>query len=91
LEAFFKFVEETLDPAIHNLCNTPMLKTFQICKTRALGVLEKETVDEIIFRTTKPRDRLLLELMARGGMKIGEVVTLTPSDISGRKLTIRQT
>jgi len=27
-------------------------------------------VDEIIFRTTKPRNRLMLELMARGGMRI---------------------
>jgi hypothetical protein len=30
--------------------------------------IEKETVDEIIFRTSKPRNRLMLELMARGGM-----------------------
>jgi integrase/recombinase XerD len=40
-------------------------------------IVEKETVDEIIFRTTKQRDRLILELMARGGMRIGEVLKLT--------------
>ena len=28
---------------------------------------EKEVVDEIIFRTTNPRNRLMLELMARAG------------------------
>ncbi len=28
-------------------------------------VVEKETIDEIIFRTTKLRNRLMLELMAR--------------------------
>jgi len=32
------------------------------------NIIEKETVDEIIFRTSKPRNRLMLELMARGGM-----------------------
>jgi integrase/recombinase XerD len=30
-----------------------------------------------------------LELMARGGMRIGEVLKLTPDDISGQKLLIR--
>ena len=39
-------------------------------------IIEKETVDEIIFRTTKPRNRLMLELMAGGGMRIGEVLKL---------------
>jgi integrase len=39
-------------------------------------ILEKEVVDEIIFRTIKPRNRLILELMARG-------------DIEDRKLTLR--
>jgi hypothetical protein len=30
--------------------------------------------DEIIFRTTNVRNRLIPELMARGGMRIGEVL-----------------
>ena len=30
-----------------------------------------------------------MELMARGGMRIGEVLKLTPDDISGQKLFIR--
>ena len=34
-------------------------------------IMEKESVGEIIFRTTNARDRLLLELMARGGMRVG--------------------
>ena len=46
-------------------------------------------MDEIIFRTIKPRNRLILELMARGGMRIGEVLKLTPNDIEDRKLTLR--
>lgn len=49
-------------------------------------VVEKETVDEIIFRTTKVRNRLILELMARGGMRVGEVLKLTPRDVSDQKV-----
>jgi integrase len=52
-------------------------------------ILEKEVVDEVIFRTIKPRNRLMLELMARGGMRISEVLQLTPNDIEDRKLTLR--
>ena len=51
--------------------------------------IEKETIDEIIFRTIKTRNRLILELMARGGMRIGEVLKLTSRDISDRKLILR--
>ena len=53
-------------------------------------ILEKETVDEIIFRTTKVRSRLMLELMARGGMRIGEVLKLRFIDIQGRKLILKE-
>ena len=52
-------------------------------------MIEKDTVDEIIFRTSKPRNRLILELMARGGMRISEVLKLTPCDINDRRLTLR--
>jgi hypothetical protein len=53
-------------------------------------ILEKDTVDKIIFRITKPRDRLLLELMARGTMCIGWVLKLTPNDIAERKILLRE-
>jgi len=53
-------------------------------------ILEKDVVDEIIFRTTKIRDRPMLELMARGAMRIGEVLKLTPNDIDERKLLLRE-
>ena len=43
-------------------------------------IIEKETIDEIIFRTTKVRNRLILELRARGGMRIGEVLKLRLKD-----------
>ncbi len=53
------------------------------------NILEKDTVDEIIFRTINPRNRIMLELMSRAGMRISEVLKLTPNDINGRKITLR--
>ena len=90
LTSFFNFVIENLDSSLRSPCDTPMLKKFY----RAPGltrwnILEKEVVDEAIFRTVKPRNRLILELMARGGMRISEVLQLTPADIEDRKLTLR--
>ena len=35
------------------------------------------------------RNRLMLELMAQGGMRVGEVLNLTPADIQGRTLAIK--
>ena len=46
-------------------------------------------VDEIIFKSKKARDWLIIELMARGGMRISEVLNLTVSDVEDRKLIIR--
>jgi len=45
------------------------------------NIIEKETIDEIIFRTINPRNRIMLELMSRAGMRISEVLKLTPKDI----------
>ena len=53
-------------------------------------IIEKDTIDEIIFRTTKPRNRLILELMARGGMRVGEVLKLRLCDIEDRKLILQE-
>jgi integrase/recombinase XerD len=51
-------------------------------------IIEKGTIDEIIFRTTKIRNRLLLELMARGGIRVGEVLKLRLKDIQDQKLIL---
>lgn len=51
--------------------------------------MDKEIVDEMIFRTVSRRNRLMLELMGRGGMRIGEVIKITPNDIDDRKIIIR--
>jgi len=90
LLAFFNFVKNNLDQEFRNPCDTPMLKKlFRARPSYHWDIIEKETVDEVIFRTSKPRNRLMLELMARGGMRISEVLKLNPSDITERRLTLR--
>ena len=90
LSAFFNFIISNIDERIQNPCANQLLKKLFKANTPVQwDSFEKETIDEIIFRTTKLRNRLILELMARGGMRIGEVLKLTPDDISGQKLLIR--
>ena len=90
LSAFFNFVKNSLGPEVQNPCDTPALrKLFRAGKPIQLKILEKDVVDEIIFRTRNQRNRLMLELMARSGMRIGEVLKLTPMDIDDRKAIIR--
>lgn len=72
-----------------NPCDSPILrKLFRPALTVNWDIVEKETVDEIIFRTAKIRNRLMPELMARGGMRIGAVLKLRPKDINQSKLVI---
>ena len=66
-----------------------MRKMFKAKPVVSWDIIEKDVIDEIIFRTEKPRNRLILELMARGGMRVGEVLKLTPRDVQDRKLTLR--
>ena len=66
-----------------------MKKLFKAPKVTHWNIIEKETIDEVIFRTMQPRNRLMLELMARGGMRIGEVLKLTLKDIHDQKLILR--
>jgi hypothetical protein len=54
------------------------------------NTIGKETVDGIIFRTSKPRNRLMLELMRRDITRISEVLKLTPSYIYDHRLTLRE-
>lgn len=90
LTAFFHFIKNNIDSDINNPCDSPMLrKLFGQKAPVHWDMIEKETVDEIIFRTTKIRNRLILELMARGGMRVGEVLKLTPADIQDQKLVLK--
>ena len=89
LKTLFNFIKNTADPTLANPCDTPVLKkTFRLAKGRQWTILEKDVVDEIIFETDSFRNRLMLELMARAGMRIGEVLKLRATDVDDRKLLI---
>ena len=89
LKSFFNFVRNNIDENFINPCDTPVLKkTFRAPSSPQWTILEKDVVDEIIFRTNNTRNRLMLELMARGGMRIGEVLKLRAGDVDDRKLFI---
>jgi len=80
-----------MDPYFHNPCDSPIIKKlFKHPKPKLWKILEKDVVDEIIFRTSNQRDRLMLELMARAGMRIGEVLKITPKDIEDRKIVLNE-
>ena len=90
LSAFFNFTRNSLSPELQNPCDAPMLKkAFRCPKARSWTIVEKEVVDEIIFRTMHSRNRLILELMARGGLRVSEVLKLTARDVEERKLILR--
>ena len=89
LKAFFNYIKNSIDPNLQNPCDTPILrKIFKERKAPPWPIFEKELIDEIIFKTTNPRNRIMLELMARGGMRIGEVLKIRPIDIQDRKITL---
>ena len=89
LKTFFNFFKSTVNQTFVNPCESTILsKTFRLAKGRQWTILEKDVVDEMIFKTDNPRNRLMLELMARGGMRIGEVLKLRVKDVDDRKLFI---
>lgn len=91
LSSFFNFIANSFEPTLSNPCSAlAVKKLFRCPKLISWKILEKEVVDEIIFRTINIRNRLMLELMARGGMRIGEVLKLTPEDIDGQRLHLRE-
>jgi site-specific recombinase XerD len=56
LTAFFHFLRNNFDGDIQNPCDLPMLrKLFRPKAVVHWDIIEKETVDEIIFRTDKER------------------------------------
>jgi len=89
--SFFNFIRNSLDKNLPNPCDSPILrKIFRAPKKTQWKIFEKEIVDEIIFRTRDPRNRLILELMARGGMRISEVLNIKPRDVEERKIVITE-
>ncbi len=90
LKSFFNFIIERTGISMTNPCNDPLLsKTFRAPRMKQREIVGREVIDEIIYRRRKARDRLILELQARCGMRIGEVLGLRASDVNGRRLAIR--
>jgi len=46
-------------------------------------------VEEMIYNSKSQRDRLILELQARCGLRIGELLKIRVSDVSDRTLVLR--
>ncbi len=91
LKAFFNFLINEKRHSMKNPCqDSVMIKAFKSPRMKQKDILSRESVDEMIYRSKKIRDRLILELQARCGMRIGEVLNLRASDITDRKLIIRQ-
>lgn len=87
LSAFFNLVANSLLPELNNPCQSPAAKNlFKKPKSTQWIIFDKDTVDEAIFRTIDSRNRIMLELMARGGMRVSEVLNLKPADIDDQKL-----
>ena len=91
LSAFFIFFRNDIDHDFINPTDNPMIKKlFRAKYTAHWNTIDKDVIDEIIFKTSEPRNRLMLELMARAGMRIGEVLKLRVCDIHDRKLTLHE-
>jgi integrase/recombinase XerD len=74
-----------------NPCNASLLrKSYRTPKQVLRKILERETVDEMIYNTKRLRDRLILELQAKCGLRIGELLKIKVSDISDRTITLRE-
>ena len=91
IKTFFNFIIDRCSLNIKNPCSSSLLsKTFRMPTTKARRILDKETVDEMVYNSKSMRDRLVLELQARCGLRIGELLELKVSDISDRKIIIRE-
>jgi len=74
-----------------NPCNASLLsKSFRMPKQIPHQILDKETVDEMIYNTKRQRDRLIMELQARCGLRIGELLKIRVSDVAERTITLRE-
>ena len=90
-KTFYNFIIDRCTLNIKNPCNTALLsKSYRAPKHILRKILERETVDEMIYNTKRHRDRLILELQAKCGLRIGELLKIKVSDISDRTITLRE-
>jgi integrase/recombinase XerD len=90
-KAFFSFVINECSLEIKNPCSHSLLmKQYKNPRPAARKILDKELVDELIYSTSSTMERLILELQARCGLRIGEVLKLRADDVTDRKILIRE-
>ncbi len=91
IKSFFTFIIEKCGLDLKNPCHAPLLsKTFRMPRQVPRKILDRETVDEMVYSTNSARDRLIVELQARCGLRIGELLRLRVSDIAERRLMIQE-
>jgi integrase len=91
LKAFYNFIIDRCSLNMRNPCSTSLLsKSFKAPKQQPHKILDRETVDEMIYNTKRQRDRLILELQARCGLRIGELLKIKGSDVADRTITLRE-
>ena len=91
LSAFYNLMINTVLSKMVNPCLSPAAKNlFTKPQVNQWIIFDKDTIDEAIFRTVNVRNRLILELMARGGMRISEVLGLRPIDVDDQKLILHE-
>jgi len=91
LKAFYNFIIDRCSLNMRNPCNASLLsKSFKAPKQVPRKILDRETVDEMIYNTKRQRDRLILELQARCGLRIGELLKIRVIDVSDRTITLRE-
>ena len=89
INAFSNFVRDNIDHTVQNPCSSPNLRRqFRPRTPRSWKAIEKDMVGEMLFKAPSERDRLMLELMARAGMRIGEMLKLTLANVDGKKLRL---
>ena len=91
LKAFFNFLIDKCNLNMKNPCSVSLLsKSFKTPRQVARRILDREIVEELIYKTKTLRDRLILELQARCGLRIGETLKIKVSDVSDRRLILKE-
>ncbi len=87
LKAFYNFIIDRCSLNMRNPCSTSLLsKSFKAPKQQPHKIPDRETVDEMIYNTKRQRDRLIRELQARCGLRIGELLKIKGSDVKEKAI-----
>ena len=75
-------MKDTLNIDFTNPCSKGLIKKlYKQPRHTPPELLDKEIVDEIIYRA-QGRERMMLELMGRTAMRVGEVMSIRPQDLN---------